>query len=156
MKKVSPWMFWGFVPLSIVPLLHSVPSTYEQLVHERRVKQYGAVVSGLVVGHEQLPGGGRGCRSRVTVAYEVAKKRYELASTVCGASLEALPVGQAIDVRYISGSPARAMLSAPRVDASADGWRGLAIQLGIPLALGWLGWVARKRQRESSPDTVLK
>ena len=105
--KISPWIFWGAVPLSIIPLFYSVPSAYEQIKSERVIEQYGAVASGTVVSHEQISGG-RGCKSRVKVAYEVERRPYELLSLVCGTSPGMLPVGRAIDVRYVPGAPATA------------------------------------------------
>lgn len=147
--RISPWLFWGVVPLSIIPLLYSLPSTYRQIQDSRILAEFGRQTIGIVTEHERIQGGGRGCKSRVTVLYQVSGQPYTLTSLVCSTSPDELPRGRAIDVRYVPSSPAMATLHSARVRSSDVGWGSVAIQLALPFAFGWLGWLAWRKQQNA-------
>ena len=148
--RINPWVFWAFIPISIIPLVYSVPRTYERLLVERAIDQYGAFATGIVVAHSRASGSGRGtCPSRVTVSYEVAGQNYQMTSMVCDTSQDQMPVGRAIDVRYLPSSPKSAIVSTPQSRSSRTGWSDLVVQLAIPVALGWFGWAVRKNEKNA-------
>ena len=143
---------WKAIVLAVAPAAifgPLLPVMLKENAERQSLQRRGVITTGAVAGYKALPPGGKGCKSQVEVAYEVAERRYSVVAYSCGVSIEHIPIGRKLDVRYDSAHPETAEVMAPSigVESSRSGMESTLLVLVVALTSWWGAYAEWKRAR---------